>query len=151
MALEVRRNGRVYLDFDREAFSLEEAVVSAIKDIQSSSVNADVISVAPENLVTETEIAKRLNISRQTVSLWIKGERRKSFPHPAMRLTEKSPLWNWSEVVNWLYENKIVNDRKLVENAFFLANINAALEERDTRTRELRHTLLQRISFQDMR
>jgi predicted DNA-binding transcriptional regulator AlpA len=143
------RNGTVYLDFDRKASSLEEAVISAIKDIQSSSVEANVASVAPENLVTETEVAKRLKISRQTVSLWIKGERRKSFPHPVMRLAEKSPLWNWSEIVNWLYENKIVDDKELVENALFLANINAALEERDMRTRELRHNLLERISLRD--
>lgn len=141
------RNGAVYLDFDRDAFSLEEAVISAIKDVQSSSVDAQVASVAPENLVTESEIAKRLEISRQTVSLWIKGERRKSFPYPVMRLAEKSPLWNWSEVSNWLYENKLIHHKEVVENALFFANINAALEERDSRTREIRHSLLERISF----
>lgn len=143
------RNGAVYLNFDREASSLEEAVITAIKDVQSSSIDAEVASVAPENLVTESEIAKRLKIARQTVSLWIKGERRKSFPHPVMRLTEKSPLWNWSEVVNWLYENKIIANKELVENALFFANINAALEERDSRTRQLRQNLLERIFFKD--
>ena len=81
------------------------------------------------------------------VSLWIKGERRKSFPHPAMRLTEKSPLWKWSEVIEWLFENKIVKDKYLVEEAVFFANINAALEERDIKTREMRHYLLERISI----
>ena len=30
------RNGAVYLDFDREATSLEKAVISAIKDVQSA-------------------------------------------------------------------------------------------------------------------
>lgn len=30
------KNGAVYLEFDREAFFLEEAVISAIKDVQSS-------------------------------------------------------------------------------------------------------------------
>src|SRR4051794_37983041 len=65
------KNGTVYLEFDREASSLENAVVSAIKQVQLTSVDAEVASVAPENFVTETEIAKRLEISRQTVSLWI--------------------------------------------------------------------------------
>jgi hypothetical protein len=46
-----------------------------------------------------------------------------------MRLSEKSPLWNWSEVVAWLYDNKIINDKELVEKALFFANINAALDE----------------------
>src|SRR5579872_2338859 len=74
------RNGAVYLDFDRTASSLEEAVVSAIKNIQS--MDAEVASVAPDNLVTESEIAKRLQVTRQTVSLWIKRKRRQSFPYP---------------------------------------------------------------------
>ncbi len=142
------RSNAVYLDFDREASTLEEAVISAIKDVHSSINDAEVASVAPENLVTESEIAKRLGKSRQVVSLWIKGERRKSFPYPVMRLAEKSPLWNWSEVVNWLFENKIIDDKELVENALFLANINAVLEERDNKTREIRHSLLERISLQ---
>jgi hypothetical protein len=141
------RNGAVYLEFDREASSLEEAAVSAIKDVQSSSVDAEIASVAPENFVTESEIAKRLKLSRQTVSLWIKGERRKFFPQPVMRLAEKSPLWKWDEVCVWLYENKIIEDKSFVEEASFFVNINAALEERDSRAREIRHHLLERISL----
>lgn len=140
------KHGTVYLDFDRKASSLEEAVISAIIDIQSSSIDADVASVAPENLVTESEIAKRLKISRQTISLWIKGKRRKSFPQPMMRLAAKSCLWKWNEVCVWLYENKIISDKNLIEEAVFFANINAALEERDSKAREIRHYLLERIS-----
>lgn len=140
------RNGTVYLDFDREASSLEEAVISAIKDIKSASIDAEIASVSPENLVTESEIAKRLKINRQAVSLWIKGQRRKSFPHPIMNLSEKSPLWSWHEVIKWLYSNKIIKDKEMVENAIFFANINAALEECDKKTREIRHYLLKKIS-----
>lgn len=136
----------IYLDFDREACSLEEAVISAINTIQSSSLGLEVISVSPENLVTESEIAKRLNLTRQTVSLWIKKERRQHFPNPVMRLREKSSLWNWSEVTAWLYKNNIINDKDLVNNAFFLANINAALEERDKCVRLYRQKLLKKIS-----
>lgn len=143
------RNRAVYLDFDREAISLEEAVISAIKNVKSASLEIEIAAVAPENLVTESEIAKRLNKSRQTVSLWIKGERRKSFPHPVMRLAEKSPLWKWNEVTNWLYCNKIINDKKLVKNAAFFANINGALEECDKGIRKIRHALLEKISLSD--
>jgi len=140
-------NGTVYLDFDRKAHSFEKAVISAIKDVHAASVEAEVASVAPENLVTESEIAKRLEISRQTVSLWIKGARRKHFPQPIMRLTEKSPLWKWTDVTRWLYQNKIINNETLVEDALFLENINAALEERDKKTRETRHHLLEEIQL----
>lgn len=141
------RNGAVYLEFDRKSSSLEEAVISAIKDVKSASIDAEVASVAPENLVTESEIANRLDKSRQTVSLWIKGNRRKSFPHPVMRVSQKSPLWNWHEVIKWLFENKLIADKKMVEEALFLANINAALEEQDKKTREIRHHLLERIAL----
>lgn len=140
------RNGTVYLEFDRESSSLEEAVISAIRDVKASPVDMDVASVAPENLVTESEIASRLNMSRQTISLWIKGERRKLFPHPVMRVSQKSPLWSWYEVVAWLFKNELINDKEMIEEALFLANINAALEEQDKNTRKIRHDLLERIA-----
>ncbi len=146
-ALIHSKNGAIYLEFDRESFSLEEAVISAINDVQSSSVGAKVVSVAPENFVTESEIARRLNRPRQTISLWIKGQRRNSFPHPVMRLAKKSSLWKWNEVVDWLYENKLIEDDELVESALFFANINAALEELDSRARKIRHHLLHQISL----
>lgn len=141
------RNGAVYLEFDREADTLEDAVISAIKNVKSATIDAEIASIAPENLVTESEIAKRLNISRQTVSLWIKGERRGGFPPPVMRLSEKSPLWQWNEVVVWLFKNNIIHDQKMLDNALFFANINAALGELDKKTRDMRHHLLERIAF----
>lgn len=141
------RNGAVYLEFDRDADSLEDAVVSAIKNVRSAAIDADVASVAPENLVTESEIAKRLNVSRQTVSLWIKGERREGFPPPVMRLSEKSPLWHWNEVVVWLFRNDVIKDQQMLDNALFFANINAALGELDKNARDMRHHLLERIAF----
>lgn len=139
------RNGTVYLDFDRQASSLEEAVISAIKNVHSASINAEVIGVAPENLVTESEIAKRLQKSRQIVSLWIKKERRQSFPHPVMCLAGKSPLWSWLDVVKWLVNNNIIQDDQIIEYAFFFFNINAALEERDKVTRNFRAQLLKKL------
>lgn len=141
------RNGAVYLEFCREASTLDEAVISAIQDVRSASIDMDVVSVQPVNLVTESEMAKRLSVSRQVVSLWIKGERRKRFPHPVMKISEKSSLWNWSQVTEWLFENNIIKDKMVVEHAVFLANINGALEEQDQQTRKIRHELLARISL----
>lgn len=141
------RNGAVYLEFDREADSLENAVISAIKNVKSATIDADVASVAPENLVTESEIAKRLNMTRQTVSLWIKGERRKGFPSPVMRLSEKSPLWQWNEVAIWLFENDVVKDQQMLDSALFFANINAALGELDKKARKMRHHLVNRLAY----
>jgi len=141
------RNDAVYLEFDRESSSIEEAVISAIRDVKSASVDIEVASVAPENLVTESEIANRLHMSRQTISLWIKGARRKLFPHPVMRVSQKSPLWNWHEIVAWLLRNKLITDEKMLEEALFFSNMNAALEEQDTKVRESRQHLLKKISL----
>jgi predicted DNA-binding transcriptional regulator AlpA len=139
------RNGAVYLDFDREASSLEQAVISAIRNVESASIGATVFHVAPEDLVTESEVAKRLKMKRQAVSLWIKGERRKSFPKPVMKLADKSPLWKWREITEWLYKNKLIQEEELVMNAEFLENVNAALEERNAKIRKYRHGLLKKL------
>lgn len=141
------RNGAVYLEFDRDSTSIEEAVMTAIKDIRSASIEIEVASVSPSNFVTESEMAKRLGVSRQTVSLWIKGKRRREFPHPIMGLSEKSPLWDWSAVAQWLLKNEIIDDKELVSSAIFFANINGALEERDKKVRKIRNNLLARMSI----
>lgn len=139
------RNGAVYLDFERKDQSLEQAVLSAIKDVESASIEAIVCSVGPEDWVTKSEVAKRLEIKRQAVSLWTKGERRKSFPKPLMKLNDKSPLWKWREITEWLYDNKIIKEKEIVNNAAFLENLNAALEERNHEIRKYRHGLLKKL------
>ncbi len=142
------RSGTVYLDFDREAVSLEDAVISAIRDVESSSVKAVVASVAPEDLVTESEIAKRLETNRQRVSLWIKGVRKNqlAFPKPVMKLSGRSPLWKWFDIVTWLYESSIISEKEKVINAEFVEDINAVLEERNREIKEARQALLRKLS-----
>jgi len=128
--------------------SFEDAVIEAIKDTESAELGALVINVAPDNLVSESEIAKRLDLKRQAVSLWVRGVRRKQnpFPKPVMKLSEKSPLWRWSEVVQWLYKNNQIKDPQIVSDALFIENINAVLEERDGNIRKSRRTLLKKLA-----
>lgn len=143
------RNNTVYLDFDRKANSLEQAILSAIHDVERASIGAIVASVGPEDLVTESDIAKRLKMKRQTVSLWINGERRKSnpFPKPIMKLSDRSPLWKWSEITQWLYESMIIKDDLVVKNAIFLSNLNMALESRDEKLKKIQNSLLKKIGI----
>jgi len=88
------RNGTVYLDFTREAGCFDDAVICAIKDVESSTLPAKVIRMAPDNYVSISDIAKRLAVKRQTISLWVNGARRitQAFPKPIMKLNTKSPL-----------------------------------------------------------
>jgi hypothetical protein len=143
------RNSAVFLDFDRESTSFEEAVISAIKQVESASVEALVINVAPEDLVTMSEAAKRLNKTRQILFLWIKEERRKSttkpFPQPKMKLSDKSPLWKWREIVEWLYFHNLIKEKELVDKAIFIEHLNAVLEERDQAVRKSRKILLEKL------
>lgn len=142
------RDGTVFLDFDREGDSLEGSVMKAIRDVESASVNAKVVNVAPEDLVTETEVANRLHLKRQAVSLWIKKQRRTSipFPRPIMKLSERSPLWRWREIVEWMDHNKMLDNKELLAEAAFLEDIRVVLEERWNKKIQLsRKALLQKL------
>jgi hypothetical protein len=147
------RNGTVYLDFNRQASSVEDAIISAIKNIEDSELNAKVISILPDDLVGIAEIANRLNKSRQTVSLWVNRARRQEqpFPHPVSKLSDKSPMWRWYDVVNWLFQQKLINDSKLVDSAKFIENINAVLNERDPEIKKYRHYILNKLKLDNKR
>lgn len=63
----------VYLDFDRESDTLEHAILSAIKDIESApTLNARVESVDAV-LVGLSDIAELTGVSRQAISLLERG------------------------------------------------------------------------------
>lgn len=142
------RNDTIYLEFDREAENLEDAVLSAIHDIENCPLKPTVIHVTPETHVPLAEIASRLNTNRQIVSLWISGKRRKNtnFPKPIMYLSSKSTLWKWSAVVKWLFDQELIDDIAAVEQAEFLDHLNASLEERDIKVRQYRNRLLKKLA-----
>ena len=141
------RNGTVYLDFDRESSDFEIAVISAIKQVESLPYKITVVNVAPDDYVTESEVAKRLHIKRQAVSLWFKGLRhaKNPFPTPIMKLTEKSPLWRWSDVVEWLYQQKKITDSEMLDHAKFIGTLNIALMGRDKDTKNHQQKILKKL------
>ncbi len=142
------RNGTVYLDFDRVSLNFEDAVISAIQQVESAPLNITVVNVSPDDYVTESEVAKRLHINRQAVSLWFKGKRhaKKPFPSPVMKLTEKSPLWRWSDVAEWLYQQKKITDSKILDHAKFIGHLNMALIDRDISTKRYRQKILKKLA-----
>ncbi len=140
------RDGTVYLDFDRTAKSFENAVLSAITALESASLPIKVSSVSPDSLVSASEIGKRLNKGRQTISLWAKRARSKSnpFPAPIFGLRTKRPLWRWCEVACWLHDQQLVNN-DVVELAEVIEGINSALIERNPVIRKFRDISLKAI------
>jgi len=128
----------VYLDFDRESDSLEQAVLSAIADIESApSLNARVESV-DSALVGLSDIAELTGLTRQAIALLKDGARGSGqFPGPVQRVKGNSPLWRWKTIVGWLVtENRIPEDSPLVAHAEVLDNLNLALQLRATRESE---------------
>ncbi len=123
-----QRHGRVYLTFSRQSPSMAEAILSAIEDVKQANIGASVQRVDTCNLVTQAEIARKIDRSRQSVSQYIAGERGPgSFPAPACNITEGQPLWYWCEVAYWLSQNDIIKESENRE-AQEIATINTILE-----------------------
>lgn len=87
------------------------------------------------NLVTASEIARRVGRSRQQIYQYIKGERGPGgFPAPEYYLAEGSPLWAWCAVSYWFAENNILRPED-GWNAEVVAAINNQLEAQQHRER----------------
>ncbi|MDG9897701.1 DNA-binding protein [Klebsiella grimontii] len=124
----------VYLEFDRECDSLEQAILSAIADIESApALNARVESV-DSALVGLSDIAELTGLTRQAIALLKDGARGSGqFPGPVQRVKGNSPLWRWKTVVGWLVmERRLTGDSPLVAHAEVLDNLNLALQLRAT-------------------
>ncbi len=143
------KNGAVYLDFDREDEDLERAIISAIKNIESANIGATIVSVAPEHLVSLSDIAGRVSMTRQAVSLLIQGARGKGdFPKPILKISNKSPLWRWSAVAEWFYQHGKISDHDVIDSANIVEDINAALELRNKKSFEHKRKILNELENQ---
>lgn len=101
--------GRLYLEFSRSAKSLEEAIISAINDVRLAGIGAGVLRVDECDLVTASEIARRIDRSRQLVHQYMSGKRGPGgFPPPECHLTDHAPLWTWCAVSYWLVQNNLL-------------------------------------------
>ena len=67
-----RSDGIQYADFDREAASLDEAVLTAVTDVERVE-GVSVVRVANAGLVSMTDIASRIGCTRESVRLLIIG------------------------------------------------------------------------------
>ena len=80
-----------YLDFERASPSLEEAILSAVTDVEHLD-GVEVIRIADAGLVSMADIAARTRRTRESVRLLVAGERGPGgFPSPCHRPTEQLP------------------------------------------------------------
>ena len=95
-------NGVQYLAFDREADSLDDAVLSAVADVESVP-DVHVVRLIDSDLVSMSEIAERTGRTRESIRLLVSGERGPGgFPIPANDPRRPHRVWHWSEVERWM-------------------------------------------------
>ena len=122
------RSGRPYLTFSRTASSIKEAILSAIDDVRGAGVGVDVLRVDDCNLVTQSEIARKIGVTRQMVHQYMHGLRGPGgFPPPACEVAEDQRLWLWCEVANWLWTNNMVKE-DVFRDAEEVDTINSVLD-----------------------
>ena len=96
------RHGRIALEFTREAPSADEAILSALVDIQRAIPNAKLVEATPD-LVGLTDIANLLGFSRQYMRKLV-VEKGAGFPLPVHE--GKPAIWHLSTVLSWFADSK---------------------------------------------
>ena len=128
-ALVGMRYGVSFLEFDREAASLCDAVMGAIEDIKRADSRLHVCRIEPEDLVSMSEIARRCGRSRESIRQMMTGRRGpKNFPSPIHGVASKSPLWSWSQVALWLADHDKL-DRVIALQAQEILRFNSDLAQ----------------------
>ncbi len=124
------QRGIAFADFDREAGSLTEAVLSAIADVESAVPGLQVIRVEPEDFVSASDIANRTGRTRASISQLIDGLRGPAdFPVAALRLGDNRLLWRWPDVVEW-FGTSLGQPVGTSAEAHAVAALNGALDIR---------------------
>jgi hypothetical protein len=125
------RSGIAYLEFDREAGSLEEAILSAVRDVERADARLRVIRVEPGDLVNASEIARRVQLTREYIRLLVQGKRGGgNFPAPQSGITGKTLVWSWAEVLRWLSDHNMLEDKSVLDTAITIRDMNDVLEVR---------------------
>jgi hypothetical protein len=134
------RDGTVLGFFDREAETQEDAVLSAIHDVESVDIGARVLRVTEDDdWFTASEIATRVGRTRQSIGQLIRGDRGPGgFPAPVARHGLPNPLWSWPDVEAWFgrYDPAAIRKRRSTLSPDFLAELNDRLDLRE----RLRHS-----------
>ncbi|WP_306215717.1 helix-turn-helix transcriptional regulator [Actinoplanes sp. RD1] len=101
-------NGLPVAEFDREAPTLADAIVSAVREIEA--VNIKAVRIVDQDLMTLADLAERLGLSREAVRRYSTGERGPGeFPPPVSPTRAGATFYRWSEVAPWARTNLGVN------------------------------------------
>ncbi|BCJ65724.1 hypothetical protein [Polymorphospora rubra] len=105
------------------ATALEAArrICHALSDAEVLDVHQDLVSVS--------DVAFRLGVSREAVRLWVEGLRGPGgFPPPAGVIGNgRSKVWPWAAVNEWAHRNYRIGDNEAHLTSQQVAELNAAL------------------------
>ena len=99
-----RVGGIQYVDFDREADTLDQAIRSAVTDSENIE-GIEVVRIADAGLASMTDIATRFRRTRESVRLLVSGARGPGgFPPRITHPRSRYRLWRRPEVARWFTE-----------------------------------------------
>lgn len=127
------QNGSLFIDFIRKAPTLLKAVMSAVKQIEKAIPGAKVSGLKPSPFLTQSELAKVMDVSREYVRLLTSGQRGAGgFPAPVMS-SRKRLYWDVSNVLEWYSKADVKAGNTDLRNAKDLVTLFLALEIRNNR------------------
>ncbi len=114
-------HGLAVAEFDREAATTADAIVSAVHTIESIGLTA--LRVLDGDLLTLADIADRINQSRESIRRYASGDRGAGgFPPPANPGRGGTVFYRWSEVAPWVRARLNV-DVPDIDPALIVANL----------------------------
>jgi hypothetical protein len=104
LAIESAPGRPALLRFDREAPTLVDAILGAVRDVETVGLAVSRVD-DDEDMVTLAVVASRIGRSREAVRLWSVGRTGPGgFPTPVTGLHPSITLYRWSQIAPWLRE-----------------------------------------------
>lgn len=117
--------GRIALSFAREARSVRQAIISALRDVKRAIPDAELIEVTPD-FVGLTDVAELVGVSRQNMRKLMLTHAT-TFPAPVHEGT--TSVWHLAHVLQWLVSRgDYAIRRPLLDIASMAMQINLAKE-----------------------
>jgi hypothetical protein len=110
-----------------EGQSVVATVLEATRKL-ANKIRGAVAMRAHPDLVTTSDIASRVGVSREAVRKWIKGSR-KPFPIHFDTVSSDQRVWRWVEVVEWLRDAKAIDMDEDLPSLADIAHIDACLNK----------------------
>lgn len=88
--------GRQYITITAEGVNCVGAAKAMTTQLQSLGM---IVQRLEEDLANRNELAERLDVTRQAVGNWVRGERGSDFPPPANDVA--GGVWLWGDIARW--------------------------------------------------